>query len=185
MEGYSLDRYIADCSDLVRAGGDHQEAAADAAMLLWRLLNTEGTILRPEHLRSDPKHFSHNEVYISSERSFALHALVWAPGQWTEIHNHGDWGVSGILFGALEEQRYRLEGDGDEAKLVKHGLNIMSEGSVACFGPDDDIIHRLGVPEEREPVVAISLTGIRGQGHYVYDPATGHKQFRPGSLFDT
>jgi len=35
--------------------------------------------------------------------------LVWLPGQWTPVHDHGSWGVVGLVRGVLEN--YYLPGD--------------------------------------------------------------------------
>ncbi len=76
------------------------------APLMHRLLKEANDFLRPEHLRADPNHYARNAIYIPEDRSLSLFALVWSPGQWTPVHDHGSWGVVGVLKGVLEERNY-------------------------------------------------------------------------------
>ena len=36
------------------------------------------------------------EKLSASDASLSLYALVWLPGQWTPVHDHGSWGVVGV-----------------------------------------------------------------------------------------
>jgi iron complex outermembrane receptor protein len=101
-------------------------------------------------------------VYIAPEQDLSLFALVWTPGQWTPIHDHGSWGVVGVLRGTLHERSYvRVDGKTGDAEidLQPGGVFLLDPGTITSFVPNPDHIHRTGVPEDAEPVVSLHLYG--------------------------
>ena len=62
-----------------------------------------------EHRVLDPGHSP--SAFRIEQRLEDAQALVWSPGQ-TPVHDHGSWGVVGILEGVPEERSYvRLSAD--------------------------------------------------------------------------
>ena len=103
----------------------------------------------------------------------SLFALVWLPGQWTPIHDHGTWGVVGVLDGVLEERAFLPATGWDDADyypLTPGGIVFLSPGSVSTFVPNPDHIHVTGVPEDREPVVSLHLYGRLMNSFHLYTP---------------
>lgn len=80
--------------------------AAAIAPLMRRLLNVTEGFLKPEHFQSDPGHYARNLVFDNEAAGLSLYVLVWTPGQSTPVHDHGTWGVVGVIKGQLEEQSY-------------------------------------------------------------------------------
>lgn len=123
------------------------------APLMLELVEKATTFLEPHHYRADPSQYSRNLVYDAPDGSQSLYTLVWLPGQWTPVHDHGSWGVVGVLEGVLEEQNYvRLSPDrgADEGiHLVRGGVILVGRGAVTSFVPNPDHIHVTGVPPER------------------------------------
>ena len=120
------------------------------APLMLELIERATTFLEPQHYRSDASHYARNLVYDAPDGSLSLYTLVWLPGQWTPVHDHGSWGVVGILEGVLEERNYvRLSPDrgADEGiDLVRGGVILLGRGAVTSFVPNPDHIHVTGVP---------------------------------------
>src|SRR5204863_356084 len=74
--------------------------------LMLDLLEGAETFLEPRHYRSDPAGYTRNLIYAAPDKGLSLYALVWLPGQWTPVHDHGSWGVVGVHEGVLEERSY-------------------------------------------------------------------------------
>ena len=159
------------------ARGRESEAPADCVLaiapLMLDLLEGAGTFLEPRHYRSDPAHYARNLIYAAPDKSLSLYALVWLPGQWTPIHDHGSWGVVGVLEGVLEERSYvRLSPDREadrDIELARGGVVLLGRGAVTSFVPNPDHIHVTGVPRERSRAVSLHLYGRAMTSFNVYD----------------
>jgi predicted metal-dependent enzyme (double-stranded beta helix superfamily) len=106
MSTYNLDSFVNECRDVMSLDGDPVDRVELLVPAMYRLLNGDTGFLKPEHFKSDPDHYARNAIHIEEDDSFSLYALVWSPGQWTPIHDHGTWGVVGVYEGALYE-KYR------------------------------------------------------------------------------
>jgi predicted metal-dependent enzyme (double-stranded beta helix superfamily) len=95
------------------------------------------SFLQPDHFRSNPQHYERNAIHISPDGNLSLFALVWLPGQWTPVHDHGSWGVVGIVQGLLEERSFMaIDAEADDLRvaLVEFGLQ---PGHIAELGRAD------------------------------------------------
>jgi predicted metal-dependent enzyme (double-stranded beta helix superfamily) len=72
------------------------------APLMQRLVQHASDFLGPEHRQSDPAHYRRNAIYLCPDDTLSLYALVWLPGQWTPVHDHGSWGVVGVVEGKVK-----------------------------------------------------------------------------------
>jgi len=142
------------------------------APVMHRFMREAEGLLKPEHFRADPDHYARNAVYIAPEQDLSLFALVWTPGQWTPIHDHGSWGVVGVLRGTLHERSYvRVDRETGDAQidLRPGGVFLLDPGTITSFVPNPDHIHRTGVPEHAEPVVSLHLYGRNMDSFHIYD----------------
>jgi len=171
-----LDRFISRAVERSREPTAPADCVLSIAPLMLELMEGAGTFLQPAHFRSDPDHYARNLVYSAPDRSLSLYALVWLPGQWTPIHDHGSWGVVGILEGMLEERSYvRLSPDREadhDIELARGGVMLLGKGAVTSFVPNPDHIHVTGVPAERPRAVSLHLYGRTMTNFNVYDLAT-------------
>ncbi|MGE5129805.1 MAG: hypothetical protein ACM3IK_09240 [Sphingomonadaceae bacterium] len=146
------------------------------APLMLDLINQAATFLEPQHFRSDPGGYARNLVYQAPDASLSLYLLVWLPGQWTPIHDHGSWGVVGVVEGVLEERSYvRLSPDRDsdrDIELARGGTVLLTQGAVTSFVPNPDHIHVTGVPADRKRAVSLHLYGRTMSSFNVYDLET-------------
>ena len=66
--------------------------------------------IEPESLRPflffRTSHYTRNLIHEAPGGDLSLYAIVWLPGQWTPVHDHGSWGVVGVVQGVLEERSY-------------------------------------------------------------------------------
>jgi 3-mercaptopropionate dioxygenase len=150
------------------------------APLMLELIERAETFLEPRHYRSDPNHYARHLVHAAPDTSLSLYVLVWSPGQWTPVHDHGSWGVVGVVEGVLEERNYvRLSPDRgvDEGiRLVRGGVTLMGRGAVTSFVPNPDHIHVTGVPPERPRAVSLHLYGRTMNSFNTYDVCAGTRQ---------
>ncbi|MFK0249165.1 cysteine dioxygenase [Amycolatopsis azurea] len=79
---------------------------------------------------------------LHAEADFSITALVWRPGQRTEIHDHLVWCTFLVLQGTETENIFDIEDD----RLVRTGQRQRPTGSVSGVAPPDDIhqVHNAG-----------------------------------------
>lgn len=90
----TLDRFIGDAHAVIAQQEDAAGRVTMIAPLMRRLLDPDRSFLQPDHFRSNSAHYERNAIHISLEGNLSLFALVWLPGQWTPVHDHGSWGWS-------------------------------------------------------------------------------------------
>ncbi len=176
----TLDRFIAESHAIADSRGDPADIVQAIAPLMMRLVGGNKGFLRAEHFRSNPDHYTRNAIYIADDESLSLYALVWMPGQWTPVHDHGSWGVVGVVQGILEERSF-MATDGEirsdsGIRLKRGGVILLDHGSVTTFVPNPDHIHMTGVAPSRERVVSLHLYGRNMNSFHVYDTAAGTRR---------
>jgi 3-mercaptopropionate dioxygenase len=143
------------------------------APLMFDLLEHAKTFLLPQHYRSDPGGYTRNLIYEAPDDTLSLYSIVWLPGQWTPVHDHGSWGVVGVVEGVLEERNYvRLSPDrGADAdiELARGGTILLRHGAVTSFVPNPDHIHVTGVPHDRPRALSLHLYGRMMSSFNIYD----------------
>lgn len=180
MTAPTLADFIARASALSSDRRDPADCVLALAPLMLEMIGQVDAFLEPQHYRSDPDHYARNLVYDAPDASLSLYTLVWQPGQWTPVHDHGSWGVVGVLEGVLEERSYvRLSADrGADAgiDLVRGGVILLGRGAVTSFVPNPDHIHVTGVPAERPRAVSLHLYGRMMNSFNTYDVVAGTRQ---------
>lgn len=180
MTSPALERFLARATEIGRERSAPADCVDALAPLMLALVAEAGTFLEPRHYRSAPDHYARNLIYAAPDGGLPLYALVWLPGQWTPVHDHGSWGVVGVVEGVLEERVYvRLSPDrGSDAgiELVRGGVILLGPGAVTSFVPNPDHIHVTGVPAERARAVSLHLYGRTMSAFNVYDVAAGTRR---------
>ena len=175
-----LDRFIGNCRQVIAQTPDAADRVMEIAPLMLDLLRDGPQFLRPEHYREDPDHYARNAIYICPDGELSLFALVWLPGQWTPVHDHGSWGVVGVVEGLLEERAYMCaHGDiaGDSGiHLRRGGVVLLNPGAVTTFVPNPDHIHMTGVASDRSRCVSLHLYGRNMDSFHVYDVPGGTRR---------
>jgi len=180
MASPALQAFLADAAALARDGADPADCVLALAPRMCELVDRAATFLEPRHYRADPAHYARNLVYAAPDGGLALYALVWSPGQWTPVHDHGTWGVVGVLEGVLEERSYVRQspdrGPGDGIQLVRGGVVLLGRGAVTSFVPTPDHIHVTGVSPQRPRAVSLHLYGRTLNSFNTYDVRAGTRQ---------
>lgn len=179
MASYTLDEFVADCEQQVSSNALLADTVHGIAPLMQRLLPGVDQFLNDDHFQSDPDHYARNLVFDDEKSGLSLYTLVWQPGQWTPVHDHGTWGVVGIIEGQLDEQSYqRVDSDQtsdrhDNIDLQRGSLVLLSPGSISTFVPNPDHIHQTGCPENRQRCVSLHLYGRAMNSFYAYNAEEG------------
>ncbi len=172
MSDPTIKNFITECHHLIRDQNEANECAHALAPVLLRLVNSGADFLEPAHLHADPEGYVRNSIYVAEDGSFSLSTLIFSPGFWSPIHDHNSWGLIGVLFGVLEEREFEVPevagGQLEYVDLHPSGIRMFGEGSVFTHLPAETNIHRLGVPEDREPVVCLHLQGPELTDRFVY-----------------
>jgi predicted metal-dependent enzyme (double-stranded beta helix superfamily) len=168
-----LDDFIAQAVERSRAHPAPADCVLALAPLMLDLLGKAETFLEPRPYRSTPAGYTRNLIYALPDKSLSLYSLVWLPGQWTPIHDHGSWGVVGVHEGVLEERSYvRLSPDREadhDIDLARGGVVLLNKGAVTTFVPNPDHIHVTGVPADRQRAVSLHLYGRLMSNFNIYD----------------
>lgn len=180
MTPAALSNFIAEAAMKSRHQPDPADCVLALAPLMMELVDQAGTFLESQHYQSSPTGYSRNLVYAAPDASLSLYAIVWLPGQWTPVHDHGSWGVVGVIEGVLEERSYvRLSPEreaGEDIDLARGGTILLRQGSVTSFVPNPDHIHVTGVPADRPQAVSLHLYGRTMNDFNIYNVAARSRQ---------
>lgn len=175
MTSTALEAFIAQAAARSGRQPDPADCVLALAPLMLELIDHAAGFLEPQHYRSSAAGYTRNLIYDAPDASLSLYSIVWLPGQWTPVHDHGSWGVVGVVEGVLEERSYvRLSPDrgADEGiELARGGAILLSRGAVTSFVPNPDHIHVTGVPAERPRAVSLHLYGRTMNDFNIYDVA--------------
>jgi 3-mercaptopropionate dioxygenase len=175
MNSSALQGFIAEAAARSRATPDAADCVLALAPLMLELIDQAGTFLEPAHYQSSDLGYARNLVFDAPDETLSLYAIVWLPGQWTPVHDHGSWGVVGVVEGVLEERSYvRLSPDrgaDEDIELARGGTVLLARGAVTSFVPNPDHIHVTGVPAERPRAVSLHLYGRSMSNFNIYDVA--------------
>ena len=150
------------------------------APLMFDLLERDTAFLLPQHYRSSPDGYTRNLVYEAPDDSLSLYSIVWMPGQWTPVHDHGSWGIVGVVEGVLEERNYVRtapdRGSDADIDLLRGGTIMLRHGAVTSFVPNPDHIHMTGVSSDRPRAVSLHLYGRMMSNFNTYDVRAGTRR---------
>ena len=123
----------------VRKRAGWRETSRLVAAELTRHLPTP-EVLTAEQRSGDADGFRSHLLHAEPDGAFSIVALVWQPGQATEIHDHVTWCVFGVIQGVEHEELFTL--DEERNCLREAGSNTNEVGEVQGFAPPGDI-HRV------------------------------------------
>jgi predicted metal-dependent enzyme (double-stranded beta helix superfamily) len=100
-------------------------------------------------------------LYLNPKRLFSLRMFLYGPGEYTPIHDHSSWGVSGAAAGELGVIRYVREDDGSVeayAQLLQAAPVYLQPGEIELTLPLNEGIHQTGNPVDGTTIM-ISVYG--------------------------
>ena len=122
------------------------------------------------------ENYARQRILECENGHWSVYAICWFPGQYTPIHDHGTWGVVGVLQGCLHEHQMALIEHVPEDniyRLAPAGVCLLSRGAINTFVPEPDHIHRSGVPMSGQPTASIHLYGRVMTHYHAYDMQSG------------
>jgi len=173
VENYTLEKFLDGCREKIKERPAPKDCVETLVPSMYRLLQGDRSFLRPEHLQSNPEHYARNAIYIE-EGIMSLYSLIWLPGQWTPIHDHGTWGVIGVLEGTLQENSFiRIDEQAKDAMgdidLAFGNVTLLTPGTITSFVPNPDHIHKTGNSDKVHRLVSLHLYGRAMTGYHEYD----------------
>ncbi len=108
-------------------------------------------------------------LYLNPKRLFSLRMFFYGPGDYTPIHDHSSWGVSGAAAGGLGVIRYAREDDGTVegyARLRQTGRLKLPPGEIELTRPLNEGIHQTGNPGQGTTIM-ISVYGSPARRPYI------------------
>lgn len=169
----SMKRFVDDVRRMVRDGGGEEAVTARVASRLQSLLQ-ERDVLGRQYRLPRPGTYTLYPVWIEPDGGFCIAAAVWDVGAATPVHDHGTWGVIGIVEGVEREARY-LPTLVDGRVLFKQveERDLDERRVIVCCTSDKDI-HRVRCGST-VPCVGIHVYGadIGAIERHAYDPDTG------------
>jgi predicted metal-dependent enzyme (double-stranded beta helix superfamily) len=137
----ALDELIAGVREVVGRNLDAAATGAAVADVLREHISRE-ELLSPEQIAPDPSGYRQHILHVEPDESFSIVALVWLPGQATQIHDHVSWCVVGVYRGEEQETTYELRDADCDPHLVATGAHANPSGSIASLVPPGDV-HRV------------------------------------------
>ena len=174
-----LRQFIQDLDALHREFADEQPLLDAVALRLAALVKKDDG-LPEEYTLPHPHHSQQYLLHVDSGQRFSIVSFVWGPGQSTPIHDHRVWGAIGMLRGAEENQRYRLDERGQP--VVIGVAERLSPGEVEKVSSRDGDIHRVSNALTDRVSISIHVYGgnIGGVRRAVYTPEGLVKPFVSG-----
>lgn len=140
-----FEAFVNDVDALRRTTASEAELVNRVAARLAKLNSAERWL--PADFRQPcTENYKQYVVYVAPDASFSICSLVWCESQATPIHDHSAWCVVGVYEGSERETRYRLEGTGEEQRLVAIGTHDMFAGQTAAFAADGTDVHKVANP---------------------------------------
>ncbi|PTQ07426.1 cysteine dioxygenase [Sphingomonas oleivorans] len=162
------------------ASTDEERAILERGSALLRKLVAHDDWLPEAYARPDPTRYQQYLLHCDSRERFSMVSFVWGPGQATPVHDHGVWGLVGILRGAELVQPFVRNAEGD---LVSGGPPaLFRPGEVDAIGPGIGDVHRVANAYDDRTSISIHVYGanIGAVERATYDTAGRPKRFVSG-----
>ena len=142
---YGFDDFLTDLEMITTLEKDTGEIIRKISRKM-RLVTNSAEFLTDAERGSDSKHYARHLVHLDRQRRFVVMSAVWQPGQGTPVHDHGTWGVMGILVNELKVTNYLRVDDGKRpghAELRESTGALGTPGSVSYVLPPNEEIHKV------------------------------------------
>lgn len=161
---YRLYRFLTDLEEILLKDSDDTIRLQKICPLVRHLLDNSPWI-ELQFLLPDPNTgWSVNTLYDEPDYPLTIQMVTWAPGVASSIHNHGTWGLVGILSGEEKNTFWQApetfpdqdSEQGSKNGLHKTGEQVLGPGDIITFMPD--AIHQVEALGD-EPVISFNLYG--------------------------
>ncbi|MDG4850005.1 cysteine dioxygenase family protein [Peribacillus frigoritolerans] len=168
---YDFKNFVHDMTVLVERSQDDNECVVEAERLVGKLIQSHSW-LPAEKRRPSEEGYSRHPLYCDPEDRFEVIALVWMPGQKTNLHDHDDtWGAEGVVVGQVKVTNYvRLEelSGGKIVKLQHTDSIVVKEQKTGKLLPPADCHILEGVGDK--PAITIHVYGKQLRKFRIFTP---------------
>ena len=175
MASSMIDQFIETCKNKIFECTEPVKCLHSLIADVNGLMRIADRWLCADYLKGCNDHYMRHKIYLDQEGKLGLYVLVWYPDQWTPIHDHGTWGIMGVLEGTLSERSFiRVDKSPDSnvnIELVEKGFISLVAGSISCFLPHPEHIHATG--NEGDKAVSLHLYGQALASFNVYNLEQG------------
>ncbi len=157
QENYRLYRFLTELENVLSDVADESVRLPEIRMLVRRLL-VNSYWVQTQYLDACPQTgTSVLSLYDELGFRFTIQTVTFAPGTKSNIHNHGTWGIVGILKGQERNTIWkRSPGDELQGGVEQTGELMLFPGDIISFTPD--AIHCVEAMGD-EPTVTFNLYG--------------------------
>lgn len=147
--------FVTAFADLLGATRDEGAILDSGRALLARLVATDDW-LPDAFAQPHPDRYQQYLLHCDSRERFSIVSFVWGPGQSTPIHNHGVWGLIGMLRGVEKVESFHRAPDGG---LTAGDTEYLHEGEVDAVSPRIGDVHRVSNGRADAPSISIHVYG--------------------------
>lgn len=167
-----LAHFVAQLQALTAGQRQSEAEIVDGVAAAMRALVAQDDWLDDACARPHPQYYQQYLLHADPQGRFSVVSFVWGPGQKTPVHDHGTWGVIGMLRGGEIGQGYQLTPQGIAERGPREDLR---PGDVTVVSPTIGDIHVVRNAFDDRVSISIHAYGvdIGQQRRHVYDPATG------------
>lgn len=177
---YTLDDFIHDMTQLVESEPDQAALFERGSSHLQRLLANPDAVAQDYRLPMPdrtPEKQSTTYLLHQGPSGLAITSVVWGPGSHIGPHDHGTWGMIGVLENTMMETRFRRVDDREQEDFALLEQDLITQnkpGEITLLVPDVDEIHQMDNLTSR-PTAEIHIYGmdLRGWSRRRFDPETG------------
>jgi predicted metal-dependent enzyme (double-stranded beta helix superfamily) len=169
-----LDSFIQDVDQIVQDERSEKVLISKIKTRMQQLLKSE-KVLPEQYMQPNPKYALY-PLHIAEDESFVIAVAVWDVGQATPMHDHGTWGVIGVVQGTEREIKYaRPSSENEPLTVIKD--RYIREGEVGTCCSSEQDIHKVECASSI-PCVGLHVYGrnIGEIERHMYDPQTGAKK---------
>jgi predicted metal-dependent enzyme (double-stranded beta helix superfamily) len=164
-----LREFVADLESITSGGLDPAAMIRRIAERIMPMLKGP-PFLTAEQREPGTEGYARHPIHADSRGRFVVVSGVWQPGQGTPVHDHGTWGLMGVISGLLQVTTYERLDDRSRpghARLRERGMAWCGPGSVATVLPPDEELHKVECPEV--PSLTLHVYGREIEECNVYD----------------
>lgn len=168
----AMKTFITEIEEIIKLEENESRLTEKVSERLKKIVVKQG-IIPDIYKQPNPDKYTLYPVYIDPDNRFSIASAVWDVGQSTPIHDHGTWGVIGIIQGKEREIHYAIQPG--QPPLKEFERNLQKGDVVVCCTSDQDL-HEVHCASS-EPCVGLHIYGgnIGEIERHIYDSETGKK----------
>ena len=163
--------FLQSLTQLIESGVEEPVLISRVTTLFTPLLSSSSW-LPMSHASPSPSGYCQYLLYLDPLERFSIVSFVWGPSQRTVIHDHGTWGVIGVLVGSELSSSYDM--CSVSGHLTTGVQMLLHAGGICSVSPSIGDIHHV---QNTADGISISIHVYGGNigtlRRHQYDAASG------------